>query len=329
MAYIQKRGKTWFVQIQRKGIRRSATFNSKIDAVQWAADNESAIVAGKQKTIIPNLTFGELLDRYVKEVSSTKRGEKWERIRIKKIKSDPIAKIKLQELSETHIAEWRDRRLKCVSNATVRREWNLLSSACSIAVKEWKWLEKHPMRDVRRPKAPQGRDRRITHQEEESILHCIGYDRNSPPNTQSARVGAAFLFAIETAMRVSEITGLAWDKVDVNKRTAHLEQTKNDTRRTVPLSSEAVRILEQLRFVCRGESVFDIKSGNLDALFRKAKTKAMIEDLHFHDTRHEAITRLASKLEVLELARMVGHQNLKQLLTYYNATPEELAKKLG
>jgi len=75
-------------------------------------------------------------------------------------------------------------------------------------------------------------------------------------------------------------------------------------------------------------TVFDVTKESLDALFRKAKRKALIEDLTFHDTRHEAITRLAKKLNVLELARMVGHRDLKMLMIYYNETAENLAKKL-
>ena len=93
---------------------------------------------------IPNLTFSDLLTRYAKEVSPTKRGEKWEVIRISKLKRDPIADIKLEHLNETHIAEWRDRSLKRVSPSSVRREWNLLSSMCSIAINEWKWLDFPP-----------------------------------------------------------------------------------------------------------------------------------------------------------------------------------------
>ena len=66
----------------------------------------------------------------------------------------------------------------------------------------------------------------------------------------------------------------------------------------------------------------------MDALFRKYRDKAGIDNLHFHDTRHEAVTRLAKKLDVLDLARMIGHRNLKTLMVYYNATAEELAQKL-
>jgi integrase len=66
-----------------------------------------------------------------------------------------------------------------------------------------------------------------------------------------------------------------------------------------------------------------------DALFRKCRDRAGIVGLHFHDSRHEAITRLAQRLDVLDLARMVGHRDLKMLQAYYNATAEEIAARLG
>ncbi len=104
-------------------------------------------------------------------------------------------------------------------------------------------------------------------------------------------------------------------------------ETKNGHKRDVPLSGEAIRILEQIR--TDTESVFNLEASQIDVNFRKAKDRCMIEDLHFHDTRHLAITRLASKLDVLELARMVGHKDLRQLMVYYNKTAEDLAKKLN
>lgn len=76
------------------------------------------------------------------------------------------------------------------------------------------------------------------------------------------------------------------------------------------------------------ESVFGLSKSALDNLFRRARDRAGIMNLHFHDTRHEAITRLAKKLNVLDLARMVGHKDVKQLMVYYNATAEEIAQQL-
>lgn len=134
------------------------------------------------------------------------------------------------------------------------------------------------------------------------------------------------LFAIETAMRAGEIAGLTWADIDLDKRIAFLPQTKNGFSRKVPLSAEAIRLINQMDR--ETEAVFNLSTAQIDSLFRKAKAMALIEDLHFHDMRHEAITRLAGKLNILELARMVGHRDLKQLQVYFNLSAEDMAKKL-
>jgi integrase len=110
---------------------------------------------------------------------------------------------------------------------------------------------------------------------------------------------------------------------------ARLLRTKNGMPRDVPLSSDALRIIEQLRGARQNDHVFAITSTQvLDAIFRKAKARALIDDLHFHDSRHEAITRLAKKLDVLALARAVGHRDLRQFMVYYNESAADLAKLL-
>ena len=103
-------------------------------------------------------------------------------------------------------------------------------------------------------------------------------------------------------------------------------QTKSGLGRKVPLSKEAVRLLKMQP--AEGSTCFGISSSQLDSIFRKIRGLALIENLHFHDTRHLAITRLAKKLDVLALARMVGHRNLSMLQIYYNETAEDLALRL-
>lgn len=325
MASYEKRGNRWRAFVRRLGVSRTATFPTKSDAVSWAASVEAEILSGKSGKI-PDKKFADLLDRYAADVSVNKKGERWERSRLKKLASMPIGAVPLRSLAPTDFVKWRDDRLREVSPASVSREMSLLSHACTIAINEWNWLREHPLRKVRKPASSKPRDRRITNNEIERILSACGYSHDSHPGNAKSRAGAAFLFAIETAMRAGEIVKLTWDRVDMGKRVARLAETKNGASRNVPLSSEAVRILKQLPVV--KETCFGLTSSTLDAQFRKAKKRAMIDDLHFHDTRHEAITRLAKKLDVLDLARMVGHRDLKMLMVYYNATAEELAQRL-
>jgi len=121
MASIQKRGTKWFAQVCMQGVRKSATFSTKVQAKAWGTHIESEILAGKHSEK-PTKTLLEALDRYAEEVSPTKRGVRWELIRLKAWKRLPFAHYKLADVSTPILAEWRDERLKTVQPSTVNRE---------------------------------------------------------------------------------------------------------------------------------------------------------------------------------------------------------------
>lgn len=315
----------WFIQFKVKGIRKSSTFDTSTEAKAWETKERADIIRGV-KGEIPDKSFGDLLKRYADEVSSQKRGEKWERVRIGLILRDDLARVKLDRLNETHIAAWRDRRLKSVSPASVRREWNLLSNACNIAIREWKWLKENPFSQVRRPPPPESRDRLFSCSEIESILVSLGWEDGITPDTQSAKVAAVMLFALESGMRCGEICSLTWGDVGPTVAEVRKGKTRAATRR-VPLTRFAQEIIESVRGL-DPSLVFALNEAQVDALFRKARDRCGIVDLHFHDSRATAITRLAKRLDILDLARMIGHRDLRMLQVYYRETAEDIAAKL-
>ena len=209
-----------------------------------------------------------------------------------------------------------------MSPSTVNREMVLISGAFTVARKEWGWVSVNPVSDVRKPTKPPPRDRRVSASELDELIALAGTDLNN----QTARAIHAFRFAIETGMRAGEIVGLEWSDVNLVKGVAQLHQTKNGSSRRVPMSPKAIELLKELP--SRDGQCIQISSQNLDTLFRKIRDNAKIVDLKFHDSRHEAITRLAKKLDVLSLARVVGHKDIRMLQIYYNETAEELAERL-
>lgn len=319
MASIRKHGKGYRVEVDRQGVRRSKVLATRQAAKDWAARAEYEILNGDQ--VAAALTLGALFDRYAREVSPKKRGERWEVIRLAKLGRDPLALLMLGDMQPRHFADWRDRRLAEVAPASVIREMQLMSSVLTTARRDWGLIAANPLSDVPKPAKPAPRDRLPTPAEIERMQHSAGADLTRA----TARAFHAFRFAMATAMRAGEIAGLEWDRVDLARRVARLVRTKNGRARDVPLSSEAIRLIEALP---HDDPVFGLTSRQLDVLFRKLRDRAGVEGLTFHDSRHHAITMLARKLDVLALARMVGHSDLRQLQTYYNESAEELARRL-
>lgn len=332
MATIKKNGNGWRVQIAIKGTRESKTFSTKAEATSWAAERETEIRKQLTTGIDVRKTCGDALVRYGREVSIHKKKTKWEQTRLafignQLVGSQPLKDVLLSALTSDMLGQWRDKRLNIdkVAGSTVNRDFSLLSNVFQVAKKEWKWMQASPSTDVRRPKNPPPRDRRILDDEIDMITLASGFCETEVRKV-GQRVGVAFLFAIETAMRAGEICGLR--PPHISGAVATLEDTKNGTRRQVPLSPRALELLSFLPKVSDEKSIFGLNEASLDANFRKMRATTAIKELTFHDTRHEAITRLAKKLNVLELARAVGHRDLNMLQIYYNETAENLAKKL-
>ncbi len=326
MATYRKRSNGWRAEIRKHGHYLSATYSTKAKAVEWATLKEAEIMEGRIAPEAKNKkrTVGEVFWRYAEEVSVTKRGWRWENIRLKSLCKEPLAKVKLIELTRQDLANFRDRRLKSVSASTVNRELNLISAVFTKARKEWEWVKENPVFELDRPKMPRPRDRLISQSEIDRMILVLGYSPDRPIQTKTQLIGLFFLLAIETGMRLGEMCSLKHSSVHLPQQYIQLSMTKNGDRRQVPLSSKACTLCEQFL-----ETRIWTTSLVASTLFRKAVKRAGIENLHFHDTRHEAITRMSRKLDVLALARVVGHRDLKSLMIYYNESATSLAAKLG
>lgn len=324
MANIEKRGDKYRARVYVNGIRRSKTLPTKEHARQWAAAQELELLDAQQGKITPR-KISELFDRYASEVSVKKGGGSKELLRLARLSADPLGQITTDKITGQHIAEWRDRRLKAVSGSSVNREWNLVSAVFTRAVKEWQWLDKNPASEAQRPKEAPARTRRVVGDEIDRILHCLGWD-GYPPATASQRTAATVLFALETAMRSGEICALTWEHV--HDRHVHVPRSKSGHARNVPLSTRAREILDLLPR--DSEQCFGITDASRDALYRKARDAAGVDGLRFHDLRREALSRLAKKVDVMTLAKISGHRDIKTLMNvYYSPDIDDMADLLG
>jgi integrase len=330
----------WRAQVYVKGVREQLSFDTKAAAQAWASEREHQLRTQALSGVDLSKTVGDALRRYSAEWSPKKASGGWEQRRlaaferVEIIQGKCLGEFKLAEFTTAHYAAFRDARLAEVSGETVNREMNLLGHVFSIARKEWKWIVESPTKEVSRPKPGLARTRRINDDEIERTCHALGFVEGEIARTKSQRVAIAFLFAIETAMRAGEIRNLQRGRPKEpgacylkSPNVAHLGITKNGHPRDVPLSSRAKELIALLPLT--GPDLFGLGTREqLDAVFRKALKRTMIEDLHFHDTRHEAISRLAKRYQVLDLARITGHRDLNELMTYYHSDAEELAQAM-
>jgi len=321
--------------VRLQGVTDCETFPSLAQARAWATKREAEILAG-HRGLPTSHTVADAIDRFIRDVCPKRKGGRWESVRLAKFRRDKIALRPLSKLTSDDIARWRDARLAEVSPGSVAREMNLWGALFSIAVREWRWIHSSPVKGVKRPSDPPARRRGITEDEVSCIVKHL-------KNGRLGEVKMAFLLSLETAMRAGEILGLTWDNVDLQRRVVTLPKTKNGDSRQVPLSTAAVAICNALKVAeVVGEAspkevasrrMFAISSATLDTLFRRARSRAIadcpsVATVRFHDARSEAITRLSRKVDVLQLARIVGHRNLASLMFYYSESAEEIAKKL-
>jgi integrase len=330
MATFRKRNDKWQARVQRSGQTSIAkSFNTKADAIKWSRNIESQLDLG---TLAPKQTTPRLrpmLERYVAEVTPTKKGDSQERYRAAQLMKTKLADLFMDKITGEVVAKYRDQRLTEVSNNTVRLELAFLSVVFEQCRKEWGLAVSNPIRQIRMPKPGKPRTRRLEAGEEEALL------------TACAASGAHYVhsfvvLAIETGMRFGELAGVQWKHVDLDKRTIYLPDTKNGHARTVPLSTRAVTAIQILPMSISG-MLFRAKPGSIRSAFliaiQKAKAvchEGMLQNLRFHDLRHEAVTRLFEKgLNPIEVGMVSGHKTLSMLQRYTHLRLQELVAKLA
>lgn len=324
MATITKRGRFQHqVQIRRKGYPvQTATFETRKGAQSWATDIESEMRRGVfvDRSEAERTTLREALLRYEQEVTPEKRSADREVLRIRRLLKHPLASRSLASLRGTDMASFRDERLKQVAANTVRIDLNLLSNLFNVAKKDWSIAVINPVTDIRKPKLPKGRDRRLEGDEETRLLAAANHWRVRAPT-----LAFCIQIAIETGMRAGEIIALTWQQIDLANCVIRLDLTKNGDGRIVPLTEKAEQLIRALPRPIHGGRVTRFHDSNgLSASFRSVCERAGITGLRFHDLRHEAASRFAPHMPVATLAKVMGWRTLQMAMRYYNPKFDEL-----
>jgi integrase len=322
-----KRGVTYQAQVRRDGHpKQCRTFRDRKAAEQWARQIEAAA----DRDILPDLsllktmTVGDLARRYLAELCIRKRSET-DTVVIESLLRTDLALKSLAITTKADFAAHREQRLLVVCPATVNRELTPLKHMFNVAKEVWGIPVTNPVTGLFIEGADNPRDIRLLEEDEDKLLRAAQRARNK-------LIVAIVLFALETAMRRGEILNMRWRDILWKEPALLIPETKTGRSRTIPLSRPALAILNS----GRGESfdpdakVFPISANAMRLSFERIRKRAGLLHLHFHDLRHEAISRLFERgLNMPEVALITGHKSYKMLARYTHPQRKLIAAKLA
>tara|TARA_B100000073_G_scaffold330958_1_gene319915 strand:+ start:133 stop:1131 length:999 start_codon:yes stop_codon:yes gene_type:complete len=328
--YIRKRLGKYFVEIKRRGHKSIyKTFNQKSDAIKWGRSVELQLDQSRYRDTsnASKTTLLSVMERHLKERLRVVREPNKEQSRFNVIKKHDIVKRSLSSLSPQIFARYRDERIDDgLSNSTICRELSFMSIAIKKAIRFYNcWLPEHPIPNDIKPKENPPRNRRLEEGEFDKLMEHCKTKRNS-------YWCSMIEFAIETAMRLNEQLTLKWDQVDLKKMmiTILAEHSKTGVERKIPLTPRAIQILNEIPRHIKGR-VFPVSLNNFQRAWRSITRNAEIKNLHWHDLRREACSRLMERgLSISEVQMFTGHKTLSLMLqTYSSHNPSVVAKKLN
>ncbi len=346
----------WQAVVRRKGMPpRYATFTAKRDAERWALGLEGQVAQARHLPMLEGerRTLTELLDRFEPELTPKRKKAvaaqlAWWRT--------TLGSKRLADLTPAVIREQRDRLLresytrsvqrKAVTLTARRKSKNVktlartpssanryvkaLSKALSVAVREYEWLPDNPCKRIASLPEPRGRVRCLSADERTRLLVAC--------EAQSPDLHALVVTALCTGARAGEITGLRWSDVDLDRRRATLNQTKNNERRALSLTGPALKALQERSKARRPDTDLVFPQAGLvepglesrpfeyAKLFVAACKTANLADFRFHDLRHTAASYMAMNgATTTEIAAVLGHKTLAMVKRYSHLTESHVA----
>ncbi len=357
-------------QVRYKGVSIAQTFETKtlagrwitavkaaIDAREWprrdlipahllakwgfADEAEAAVDESKPH---PGWTLGRALTHYLQTVTEGKKGYQQEAVRIAWWRKQELAAKALQDVTPEDLQAHVGRRLaEGRANNTVRNEVFLLSALFETArgrptKSGWGLALENPVPHIELPPPPPGRKRRLedarddsSQGEEERMLAALR------TGTDGTEMEAIAILAIDTGMRLFELLDIRVGQVKRTRDGRYVERpdSKNGHPRRVVLTTRAAATIDALLAALPadaepGRRLLHLDTKQVDYRWRKARRAAGIKGLHFHDLRHEGVSRMAEKgLTIGELGEQSGHRSAQVLLRYVNARVSEVSRKLG
>ena len=327
--YQRGKNKVWWMSFICKGrqVRRSTETSNRRLAEKIYAKVQTEVVEGTwfDRLLGETKTFRELMEKYLSEHSLPNKAPhsyKTDTCLAKRL-IKIFGKLTLTEVTPRLISEYKCMRRKAGARpATINHELKLMGHAFKLAMNEWEWVNVNPVKKVSMEKVSNYIERWLTAEEERRLLGA------SPDWLKEI-----ILFAIHTGLRQSEIFGLRWPMVDLERKTLTILVQKNGGRDTLPVNETVLKVFKARSKVRRRGTDLVFFSGagtRLDAAnvrrdFYGAVKKSGITKLRFHDLRHTFATRLAQAgVDMYMIQRLGRWKTTAMVMRYAHHYPESL-----
>lgn len=323
---LVKRGQMWWMSFVYEGrqIRRSTGTSDKRLAEAILGKIRAQIVEGRffEKVKEESHTFEELMERYLTEHAARRANRQSEQYCVNNLK-EFFGNPQLRHITPKQIVTYKNKRFADgVKPATINRELTTLKKAFNLARREWEWCTDNPVCRVSMERENNTRDRWLSPEEEIRLFNA------ALPWFREVTV-----FALNTGMRMGEITALTWAGVDLFRRTVTVLRSKNGERRTIPVNETVVGLLKQkhskrdrnfdLVFTSQAGTALD--GANIRRALGSALKQSKIKDFHFHDLRHTCATRMVQAgVDLYKVQRILGHKSPIMTQRYAHHYPESL-----
>ena len=347
MASIFRHKDKWRAQLRRAGHpTTSQLFETKADAQKWVRQKDYEIDQVRRVPVGLRVSVADLVDAYlgemkIKSKTSTKLGA------INRLKRE-LGHFKLEELNKRAVINFvQERENEGVGPATIKADLSYLGTvlryggsmvdaeeAAALALVQLSAAQ-NVLRHSKRIAAPKERDRRPTEEELQRLeAVCAARRQKSVP------LWAITLFAIATAMRLGEITRIRWQDFDQKKRTVIIRDRKDPQKKegndqVVPLLSGHFtwrgKVIDPVELILsqprQSDRIFPHPEKSLSTMFSVVVARAGIEDLHFHDLRHDSVSRFfEAGYDIPQVSQISGHKTWKNLARYTHLRPSEAGK---
>lgn len=336
MASIIRVGERWRAQIRRKGHASiSETFPTKTLAQKWATETEASINARRYRDerSLDKITLAELIQQYREELSHVEFGKN--KHAVLTALENKLGHHTLAQLTDDRLTQYvKDRRREGAGGVTIAIDLTYLGGIYKTARQIWKMpvsmdaiaTARAYMSHVKISTRSKERTRRPTKDELDRL--CDYFDKRSRLPMRDI-----IQFAVATAMRLDEIMRLRWDDLNESDKTIVIRDRKHPNQKAgndqeVPLLGDSFAIV--LRQPRTDKCIFPYNGSTISSIFPRACQALGINDLRFHDMRHEGVSRLFERgFRIEQVSLVSGHRDWKMLKRYTQLKAADLHRMEG